>query len=79
MPVTRTANRALRRSKRKQIVNLQRKNSMHSALKKFRLKPTTATLEFASSLIDRGAKWGLLHANKAAHLKSQLAKKLENK
>ncbi len=79
MPVTRTAQRALRRSKRKQVINLQRKNGLRAAMKKFRLEPSSDALQNASSVIDRNAKWGLIHANKAAHLKSQLAKKLASK
>lgn len=76
MPVTRTAKRALRRSKRKQIINVQRKNVMRTALKNFRLTPSAKTLQLLVSTVDKCAKWGLIHANKAAHLKSQMTKRL---
>ncbi len=79
MPVTRTATRALRRSKRKQIVNLKRKNVLRADLKKFRLSPSEKTLQSLTSTIDKTAKWGLIHANKAAHMKSQVARRLAAK
>ena len=76
MPVTKTAKRALRSSKRKEAVNKVTISQLEVAIRKARKSKTSLLVKKASSLIDRAAKKGILHKNKAARLKSQLAKLL---
>jgi len=74
MPVTKSAKKALRRDRRKakinKIVILQLKKAV---LKAGRTK-TPAVLASAYRLLDRAAKKGIIHKNKAARIKSSLAK-----
>lgn len=74
MPVTKTAERALRVSKRKQLVNKLITNSLDIAIRKARKSKTKKTIQEASSLADRAAKKGVIHKNKASRIKSQLSK-----
>lgn len=76
MPVTRTAARALTRSKRKRIINLRRWSSLRKAIKSFKASPTDVLFAQAASTIDRSTKYGLFHANKASRMKSQLSRML---
>ena len=71
MPISKSAKRALRTSERKASVNRHRKEILKDALKKVSEK----TVNEAVSAIDKAAKNHTIHQNKAARLKSQLAKK----
>ncbi len=79
MPVTVTAKRALRSSKRKQIVNKRRSASMDVALRKAKNNPTKETIKEATSLVDRAAKAQIIHKNKAARIKSRLSQLTKKK
>lgn len=71
MPVTPSAAKALRNSEAKRA-----RNSVVKAELKRQLKNVTAeTLSKVVSLIDKNAKRNLIHENKAARLKAQLAKR----
>lgn len=74
MPVTKTAKRALRVSKRKKSVNDLLRSRLEIALRAAKKSPTAKSVTEAKSLIDRAAKKGLFHKNKAARLKSQISK-----
>jgi small subunit ribosomal protein S20 len=74
MPVTKTAERALRVSKRKKEVNDLLRKRLEIAIRKIKKSPTQKNLTDAISLIDRSAKRNLFHKNKAARLKSSLSK-----
>jgi len=76
MPVLPHAKKALRASKRKATYNAPVKAHMRNAVKKFRKEPTEANLKEAYSAIDRALKRNIVHHNKAARLKSRLAKLL---
>lgn len=77
MPVTPSAQKALRRDKRRSLVNLKIKRKVKEAVKKFRQNPTKKNLQLAFSLLDRAAKKKVFHKNKSARLKSQLTKLLK--
>jgi len=68
MPIRASAKKSLRVSSRKAIINRRRKLLIKAALKNV----TTSTLPKAISLVDKGAKWGIFHRNKAARLKAKL-------
>jgi len=70
MPISPSAKKALRVSRRKTGFNRHRKALLKTATKQV----TIEGLPQAFSLIDRAVKWNLMHKNKAARLKSRLAK-----
>jgi len=74
MPITKTAKRALRATKRKELVNAVFSKRLEIALRNAKKAPTQAKLKAAFSLIDKAAKKGLYHKNKAARLKSAFSK-----
>ena len=79
MPVTKSAAKALRNQKRKRKYNLRAKKKAKEAIKRFKDSPNEKNLQTAYSAIDKAAKRNVYHQNKAARLKSQLAKKLPKK
>jgi len=79
MPITKSAKKALRRSKRRTKINKRRKEVVKKAIKTFRKSLTPETLRKAYSAIDTAAKKKIFHKNKAKRLKSQLAKLLNAK
>jgi small subunit ribosomal protein S20 len=74
MPVTKTAKRALRSSKKKTLVNTLIKSRLESAIRIAKKQRSAAKIREAVSLADRAAKKGLIHKNKAARIKKLLAK-----
>lgn len=74
MPVTKTAKRALRGSKRKEIVNKITLAKLEIAIKLAKKTKSKKDISQASSLADRAAKENTIHKNKAARIKSQLSK-----
>ncbi len=72
MPISKSAKKSLRVSLRKTAVNRHRKAVIKAAMKNV----STDTAAGAISMIDKGAKWGIFHPNKAARLKSQIAKRV---
>lgn len=74
MPVTSSAKRALRKDRRRTIINKRLKKRIRQALKEARKKPTAKTCALATSILDRATKKKVIHKNKAARLKSRLAK-----
>lgn len=77
MPVTKSAEKALRRDRRRKVVNLRIKRKIKAALKSARLQPTRKNLSAAYSALDRAAKKHVIHKNKAARLKSRLMRVVE--
>lgn len=74
MPVTKTAKRALRSSKRKETVNKLITSRLEIAIKKARKEKTPVNIKKAVSLADKAAKKKVIHKNKAARIKSALSK-----
>ena len=79
MPVTKTAKRALRSSKKKAEVNKSILKKMEIAIRlaKKTLKETDITK--AISLVDKAAKKKVIHKNKASRAKSTLSKLIQSK
>lgn len=75
MPITKSAIKALKQSEVRRKRNVSKKKGIKSAVKTSDLKD----LPKAQSVIDKAAKTGYIHKNKAARLKSRLAKKLATK
>ena len=72
MPITKSAKKSLKVSRTKQAKNKTKTAVMEKAIRTANTKTVNETI----SLIDKAAKTGIMHKNKAARLKSQLAKKL---
>jgi small subunit ribosomal protein S20 len=73
MPITKSAIKALKQSQSRRVRNATKKRNLKEAV-----KGTKSAKEFekAQSVIDKAAKTGYIHKNKAARLKSRLAKKI---
>ena len=71
MPITKSAKKALRSSKRKASQNLKRKKLLKKLLKKANEK----NLSTVFSKIDKAAKRNAISQNKAARIKASLSKK----
>lgn len=74
MPVTKTAKRALKASRRKEIVNKLITSKLEMAIRQAKNKKSQKSIQAAISLVDKAAKKNLIHKNKAARTKSQLSK-----
>lgn len=79
MPVTTTAKRALRGSRRKESVNKIIVSRLELAIRSAKKSKLKEKILKAVSLADRAAKKKVIHKNKAARIKSQLAKLLPAK
>jgi len=74
MPLTTSAIKALRNSRRKAGRNAVVQDLYKEILKKARKNPTPTNLTKAFSALDKAAQANVVHKNKAARLKSRLAK-----
>jgi Ribosomal protein S20. len=79
MPVTKTAKRALRGSLAKEIVNKLTISKLESSIRQARNTKSEEKILKAISLADRASKRKVIHRNKAARIKSQMAKLLVKK
>lgn len=83
MPITQSAEKALRQSKKRHIENLRFKRSFKATIKEFRNELGAKNYEKAKSLlpkvyqtIDKAAKKNVLKKNTASRYKSRLTKSL---
>ncbi len=83
MPITSSAKKALRQSKKRAAENLLRKEAFKDAVKKYKkliaAKNTTevqTALQNVYQSLDKAAKTNVITKNKASRLKSRLSKKL---
>lgn len=74
MPVTKSAQKALKQQQRRAKENRRTRRIYKEAVKTCRENPTPDTLARAYSKIDLAAKKNVIHNNKAARLKKQLSK-----
>ena len=74
MPITSSAKKALRQSEGRRARNLVWKTKLKEALKTSEKEKSPAALSVAYKIIDKSAKKGLIKKNKAARMKSRLAK-----
>lgn len=73
MPIIKSAIKALKQSEKKRKHNLSKKRTLKGILKS---TEKVEDMPKAQSVIDKTAKTGLIHKNKANRLKSRLAKRL---
>lgn len=74
MPVTKSAKRALRGSKKKETVNKLINKDLDASLRLAKKQKTKASITKAVSMVDKAAKKRFIHKNKAARIKSFLSK-----
>lgn len=77
MPVTKSAKKALRQSKRKALGNKPIKTKANTLVKKMRKEASQDNLKKAFSALDMAKKKNIFHKNKVNRLKSRLAKLLK--
>jgi small subunit ribosomal protein S20 len=77
LPNVKSAEKRMRTNKIREQRNKQKRTRLRTAIKKVRTaedgENATSAFEMAKSLLDRAAARRLIHPNKAARLKSQLA------
>lgn len=76
MPVTKTAKRALRSSKKKALVNRKIITNLEIAVRKAKKGKKAAEILKVISLADRASKKKVIHKNKAARIKGTFSKLL---
>ena len=69
-----SSKKRLRQERVQRVRNASIKSNMRTAIKRFEENTDKETLNQALSSIDKAAKRGLIHKNKAARHKSQLMK-----
>ncbi|PIP56257.1 hypothetical protein COX05_03925 [candidate division WWE3 bacterium CG22_combo_CG10-13_8_21_14_all_39_12] len=74
MATTKSAKRTIPKQERKRVVNLRNWRTLREKVKSFIAAPSKELEGSVYSAIDTAAKKGLIHKNKAAHLKSQMSK-----
>ncbi len=79
MPITKTAKRALRSSKRKMLVNKLMTAKLEIAVRIAKKGKKEKDILTAISLADKSSKKHIIHKNNAAHIKSALSKLLPKK
>ncbi|HVV66716.1 MAG TPA: 30S ribosomal protein S20 [Candidatus Saccharimonadales bacterium] len=75
MPIIKSAKKRVRVSNKAAIRNSKSRRSFKSALKLFAKTPSAESLGSAQSNLDKAAKKGVIHKNKAARLKKRAAAK----
>lgn len=75
MPIIKSAKKRVRVAHKATVRNSKTKRSLKNALKLFARSPSGKALSAAQSNLDKAAKKGVVHKNKAARLKRQAAKR----
>jgi small subunit ribosomal protein S20 len=81
MPITRSAKKALRASKKKRVFNLKKKGTMQATIKQYKKLVAAKKLDEAKKMvpdlqkaIDKAMKKGVIKKNNASRKKSRLVK-----
>lgn len=80
MPITKSAKKALRGSKRKRVMNIRRTRAAHDAVREIKtllekkdVAGAKKALAAAQAALDKAAKRGVIKANTASRKKSRLS------
>jgi small subunit ribosomal protein S20 len=73
MPIIKSAKKRVKTTRKATVRNARTKRTLRSALKAFTKKPSSKGHNSAQSALDIAAKKGLVHKNKVARKKRQLA------
>ncbi len=74
MPIIKSAIKKMRKDRVRTERNKKRETGFRKLVKVARRAPNQKNLDSVASALDKAAKVGLIHKNKAARLKSRLAK-----
>jgi ribosomal protein S20 len=74
MPITTSARKAVRQSRRKEKINSKTKRRLSLSIKSFERSPKDGDLPAVYKIIDLAAKKNLIHPNRASRIKSRLSK-----
>jgi small subunit ribosomal protein S20 len=74
MPIIKSAKKRVRVARKAAVRNVKTKRSLKIALRGFESKTSLSSQTKAQSALDRAVKKGIIHPNKAARKKRQLAK-----
>ena len=74
MPVIKSAKKKLRKDRKRELQNKTLKAIFKKSVKIAQKSPTELNIRKAVKAIDKIAKKGIIHKNKAARIKSKLAK-----
>ena len=78
MPQHQSAKKRVRQNNKRRLINMQKRSKMKTAIKNITMAPNKDTahteLKKTVSVLDKMAVDGILHKNKAAHLKSKLTR-----
>ena len=77
MPITKSAQKALRQTKRRTAKNKLWKTKLKEAVKKAEVQKSKEAISYAFKIADKSAKVGIIHKNKAARIKSKISKLLQ--
>ncbi len=79
MPVIAQAAKKLRHDRKRTRQTMAARTDLRDIIKSMRKTPTAKTLSSAFSALDKAAKRNIIHKNKAARLKANLAKLIAKK
>lgn len=74
MPIIKRAKKKLRHDRAVTKRTAAQRKTLRTSVKEYRAKPSAKALDTAMSVIDKAAKFKVIHKNKAARLKSRLSK-----
>ena len=77
MPITDSAKKAIRQSERRRARNLRRNRTLKQVLKEFKKTPGKETYARLQKALDKAAKTGVIHRNRAARTKARLSRLLK--
>jgi ribosomal protein S20 len=75
MPIIKSAKKRVKVAHKASVRNSKTKRSLRSALKLFAKSPSSKSQSSAQSNLDKAAKKGVIHKNKASRLKKRAAAK----
>lgn len=78
MPIIKSAKKQLRQSKVHHARNTKKREVYKEAVKTAQVKPSKKGVALAYSSIDKAVKAHIIHKNKAARLKKQVARNVKN-
>jgi small subunit ribosomal protein S20 len=79
MPVIRSAKKKLKVDKKRESANKKAKSFIDLTVEKALKKPTSESIRAAFKAVDKAVKKDIFHKNKAARIKSKLAKLINKK
>lgn len=77
MPITKQASKKLRHDRNRTKATMKIRKSVYAVVKEARKAPTKKSISSAFKTLDKAAKRSVIHKNKAARLKSRMAKLLK--